>query len=50
MADSPKISFRVPDSIWQEFLKIIENDPLVTNPSQKIRELIIEYVKANKES
>ena len=45
MADSPKVSFRIPQTIWDEFLKEIEKDPLVGSPSQKIRELIIEYVK-----
>lgn len=45
MADSPKVSFRIPQTIWDEFLKEIEKDPLVESPSQKIRELIIEYVK-----
>ena len=45
MADSPKVSFRIPQTIWDEFLKEIEKDPLVESPSQKIRELIIEYIK-----
>lgn len=44
---SVKINFRVPENIWNEFLRVMESDPLSTTPSALLRDLIIQYIKDN---
>ena len=40
--------FRCPDALWEAFNKTIGSDPLAKNASEKIRELIKDYIKQNK--